>query len=528
MVPAARALINPGATVSECVEKAVALLNRRQPVKPHQAEAFGRDAVRLLKKLTPQRGDVIFFPTISEHDLAGLAERLDKTRQGLAASWNFLFRRNIYTGTRADYAAQDVGLEELRVVFERVQRSVLAGRSFFYTDTDELTEQYTRLGIVPFHTLPVPHTYAAPDRIEHAGPLRLTYLGDARTEKGFALLPELAAKLETDYLATGRAKFVLQCNYNIPGGEPYVAIARGELESMPGGYIEFHRRPLTSEEYRTLLLTADLNLLCYNAANYYARSSGILVESLAVGIPVITPSGCWLSRQFLGRQLEHIEMARTELEPLAARGLSDLSWRDDQSAAGRLGPGEVLRVHHDSRRHVLLEAPHRATHLVLRCEFGMGAQAVTVTVSELGWNDEPVAGGVKSFCMEAPTHAKRGALLIELLPGTPKLALSLRTAHPSQTAWLTSLDVEFLRAPEGRRFPKGAVGLIYHSPSEIPALVADLIDHYPHYRRTAAEFSNSWREYHNPDRLLRELKTVAGLHSGESAPLRSQTERVAV
>jgi hypothetical protein len=524
----ASSLARPGALVAEGQRKLEALLNRRQPARPHQAEAFGRDAGRLLRKLRPRRGDVIFFPTISEHDLGGLARRLDKTRQGLDATWHFLFRRNIYTGTRADYPTQDAGLEELRLIFELVQRSVLGKRSFFYTDTEELTEQYDRLGLVRFHTLPVPHTYAVSDRITHSEPLRLTYLGDARTEKGFALIPELAAKLEAEYLATGRAKLVLQCNYNIPGGEPNVAIARGELESMAGGYIEFFRRPLTSEEYRTLLLTADLNLLCYDAANYYARSSGILVESLAVGIPVIAPSGCWLSRQFLGRHIEHIQNVRAEMTSLGGRGLADISWRDDQNVVSKLKPGEVLRVHNDSGRRVSLDVPHGATHVVLSCEFGLGAQAVSATVCEVGWDDEPVVGGTSTASLEAPQGSRRGALLIDVRPGVPKIALSLRAGHPSQTAWLTAVEIEFLRAPEGQRLPKGAVGLIYHSTSEIPALVADLIDHYPHYQRTAAEFSTKWREYHNPDRLVRELEAIRGIHRGENEASCARTESVAV
>jgi hypothetical protein len=119
-------------------------------------------------------------------------------------------------------------------------------------------------------------------------------------------------------------------------------------------------------------------------------------------------------------------------------------------------------------------------------------------------------------------------LLIDVRPGVPKIALSLRAGHPSQTAWLTAVEIEFLRAPEGQRLPKGAVGLIYHSTSEIPALVADLIDHYPHYQRTAAEFSTKWREYHNPDRLVRELEAIRGIHHGENEASCARTESVAV
>ena len=65
-------------------------------------------------------------------------------------------------------------------------------------------------------------------------------------------------------------------------------------------------------------------------------------------------------------------------------------------------------------------------------------------------------------------------------------------------------------------FPTGAVGLIYGSSDEIPALVRELINHR-HYSRTAAEFSNSWREYHNSRRLLREMEAVAGAFRNDAA-----------
>jgi len=524
-IATARRLADPGFLLGR-IEAAASWFSQGGQPPAHQAAAFGRDARNMLKRLAPGPEDIIFFPTISEHDLRGLAEELDRTRERLEAGWHFLFRRNIYSGRRAAYAAQDAGLEELRLVFERVRRSVLAGRCYFYTDTEELTEQYDRLGIMRFRTLPVPHTYSAADRIAHSGPLRLTYLGDARTEKGFDQLPHLASRLEADYLATKRAKLVLQCNYNIPGGEPRVALARGELESMPGEYVEFYRRPLTSEEYRDLLLRADVNLLCYDAENYYARSSGVLVESLAVGIPVIVPGGCWLSRQFCARQLEYIDEVRPEMTSLWAKSLTELRWtgtaRQDNS------PRQLIRVHGDGGPSVALDVPHGATHLVVSGVIETGSREALVCVVDVGWDDQPVLGGSRRFRLEAPRGSDRCAILTEIRPNVPRVSLSLRTGQASENTWFRTVEIEFLRAPAGRSIPKGVIGLSYEMVTEIPALVADLVDHYAHYQRTATEFSKSWREYHNPDRLLRDMETMAGI-SRTGGPFRgAQTERVAV
>ena len=474
----------------------------------NQARAFGRDAGKLLDKVQPVEGDILFFPTISENDLTGLIEYLNKTRRGLEATWHFLFRRNIYSGAKHQYAAQDAGLHDLRLVFESVERSVLYGRCFFYTDTEELTEQYDRLGQFRFHTVPVPHTYEPSDLIPKGGPLRLTYLGDARTEKGFAILPELAECLEREYLATGKARLIAQCNYNIPGGEPKVAIARAQLEAMPAPYIGLHRQPLTSEEYRELLLASDITLLCYDPLNYYARSSGILVESLAMGIPVIVPGGCWLARQFLERYVEEVESLRNRTKVLGSTGLDSTCWRE----VGQLDvPSErLLRVQHGNKTFVLLPVPYGATHVLLRGEFSLGAQSVIAEVCEVGWKDELVREA-RVFRLEGCGEGRRAAICAPVLPDIAKLWVGLATVDESEKAWLTALNVDFLQAPAGQPIPIGAVGMIYHSVAEIPQLIKDLIDHYPHFRRTATEFSAQWRSYHNADRLVRDLQLTARL-----------------
>jgi hypothetical protein len=484
---------------------------RRPFVRAHQARAFGRDAGRMLRRLRPADGDILFFPTISEHDLSGLADYLGDKRQALGASWHFLFRRNIYEGRRAEYAAQDAQLENLRLIFERVERGALYGCSFFYTDTEELSEQWERLGIFRFHTLPIPHTYASTDTIPHRGPLRLTYLGDARAEKGFPLLPELVAALEWEYMRTGKARLVAQCNFNVPAGEPTSVVARGQLESLPSDYVQLHKAPLTSEGYKQLLLTSDINLLLYVPLSYYARSSGILVESLAVGIPVIVPSGCWLSRQFLEQYTEYIGSLSDFMQPLKTYDLNSIDWYGEQSETKKPPAGGVLQLQHDKKVSAFLDVPYGATHVLLRIQFSSGADSAfggdsAVVVLREMYFDEALSPDVRAFVMEASGSQKCAAICLAFPPGINELRMGLSSAYPNEKASLRSVGIEFLRAPDGRSIPRGAVGLIYRSVAEIPSLVRDLIDNYGHYRRTAIEFSRRWREYHNSDRLVRELE----------------------
>jgi hypothetical protein len=463
----------------------------------------------MLQRLRPAAGDILFFPTISERDLSGLADHLGDKRQAFGASWHFLFRRDIYQGRRSEYAAQDARLENLRLIFERVQRGALYGCSFFYTDTKELTEQYERLGILRFHTLPIPHTYTTADTIPHRGPLRLTYLGDARAEKGFPLLPQLVAALELEYMSTGKACLIAQCNYNVPAGEPGSVVARSQLESLPSDYVELFKTPLTSEDYKQLLLSADINLLLYEPLSYYARSSGILAESLAVGIPVIVPSGCWLSRQFLERYAEYVESLSHSMQPLKTYTLASIAWYGEQGQTAKPKSGGVLQVQHDKKVAAFVDVPCGATHVLLRSQFSLDADSAVLELREMNWT-EALSRDARAFVMEAGGSQKRAAMCLALSPDIGRLWIGLSSAHPNEKAWLSSFGIEFLQALPGESIPLGAVGLIYHSVADIPSLIGDLIDNYAHYRRTAMEFSHRWREYHNPDRLVRELEGNAG------------------
>ena len=127
-------------------------------------------------------------------------------------------------------SAQEVA--EIRSAFQTFQREIGERKVFFYTDSAELTRQYERLETFPFHTLSIPHTYSARDAPVGESPLRVTYLGDARREKGYHLLPKIAGDLKQEGLA-GKLRFVFQSNYNVPGGEPEAVVARGQLESFP-------------------------------------------------------------------------------------------------------------------------------------------------------------------------------------------------------------------------------------------------------------------------------------------------------
>ena len=53
--------------------------------------------------------------------------------------------------------------------------------------------------------------------------------------------------------------------------------------------------------------------------------------------------------------------------------------------------------------------------------------------------------------------------------------------------------------------PMGVVGLSYCDPNEIPALLAEMLTHYEHYRKSAEVFSYDWFARHDPNCTLGQI-----------------------
>ena len=350
-------------------------LGQPHPLPPQTVKAaFARDTKRLFEKVALGADDVVFIPTISHRDMLGLAEFFGAANQDADATWHLLFRWSLPQGSVQGDAAASSERTEIRAAFESFQREAGSRGIYFYTDSEELTEQYNQLGTFRFRTLPIPHTHTSRERIDGQGPRRITYLGDARREKGYHLLPAIVWELKTDYLETGKARFVVQSNPNPREGEAETASARAELGRFPSSLVTLYDEPLSTEGYQDLLRNSDITLLPYDRNDYSARSSGILAESLAAGIPVIVPAGTWLSRQ---------------------------------------------------------------------------------------------------------------------LPAS-------------------EYSIDTLNQGTGNMAPFGAVGLAYQEVAEIPALIREIVDHYNHYRKTATEFAAEWRQFHNADRLVKEIQIDCG------------------
>lgn len=248
----------------------------------------------ILIKIEADANDVLFLPYANIVEAQAIA-LLSNFMDSILPRTVFLFRREI----EEQAANTSLGLRAiitlLRSSIATIKSSATGSRVRILTDSDQLTSDYEEVFGNCVQTAPIPVDPKIFAFNRHGSSTRtLLYLGDARTEKGYQMLPALAAFL-SESLGSGILRLVIQSNFNIAAGEPGISEARAILSAQKG--IELLYEPLSEEEYAHQLSVSTLLLLPYQRSNYVARSSGILAEAIVAGIPAIVPSGTWLSQQ---------------------------------------------------------------------------------------------------------------------------------------------------------------------------------------------------------------------------------------
>jgi glycosyltransferase involved in cell wall biosynthesis len=306
------------------------------------ARGFAAELVRFIDAAGLTAGDTIYLPTILATELKSLDLLLERSSAARALRWRAMLR----------YAPQSKLVRStLASAAARLHRRPDADVRF-YSDTEQLCAAYGALCGTPFELLPVPVDLDVSARHPRPGPLTVGYFGDARDEKGFDLLPEIVrfARAAGD---AQKVRFVLQANLNTPEGDALSRRALEELAGMAGPDLELVHGPLTLADYRALFERTDIVLLPYRPDAYAARSSGVLMEAIAAGLPSLVTRGGWMEAT-LARAPAHPAGRVVEPEASALYAALQLLARDwARYAEGasslrhalrpRLDPAELVR-----------------------------------------------------------------------------------------------------------------------------------------------------------------------------------------
>jgi len=477
----------------------------RERARRRLARHFSRDCARLFEREALQAGDLVFVGTVSELDLLGLSAFLGKSGIGADCDWHLQFHFGIYVGREPDYAAQSHGATLMRTAMAQALRQSGPQRLHFYCTTEQLTSQYRRLGVAPFETLPYPVHELFRPREPGAGdapdaPLRIACLGHSRREKGYGQLPHVLRELWRDWFAPRRAQLVLQTHRGaqrralealvaaldaaaaasspratpVPARPPAPASARAPA---PAPVLDFAAFPLPLAAYARLLCGADVGLLLYDSTRYYARCSGVLLEMLCAGVPVLVPAGGWLAAQIEETNQQYLDGIAAQAR---ASGLD----------AGALPADGTVPT-----------APGAAS-LLLSCAWRREAAAgeylriECATQPAVGPAPPPAIVIVGPRAADAPVRC-----LFRLPPGTQRARITTRNAWQDGAPPAGALSAALLQhAP-----PLGALGLTIAAGSEVPRLLDELLRHIAHYRQSVRAHAAPCAQAHSG------LQVLAGL-----------------
>jgi glycosyltransferase involved in cell wall biosynthesis len=251
-------------------------------------------------------GDVVLIPNAGPRQMLGLALLLQR-RPILQTLQYVLILRYSMIGAAGPLALRKPALdkesaERHALAMGILQRADQGGSVRFATDSEGLANEYKGFAKRPIEVLPIPHTQESPPATPPEGiparvprRVRLVFLGDAREEKGFELLPGLIRAVRGD-AALAAVEFVVQA-YVSSHYHQRMAGAIEEIARQKPPQVQLVRSALTPGAYQALLHSADLVLLPYDAVTYRSRTSGPFVEALCANKPVIVPGDSWMSRQ---------------------------------------------------------------------------------------------------------------------------------------------------------------------------------------------------------------------------------------
>lgn len=465
--------------------------------RARHSAAFAADCAALLTAISPGAGDLLFVGTCSELDLLGLSQLLQRDAAARALDWHLQFHFGVFRGREPDYAAQEAAAAPMRAMFAAALQPLAAARIHCYCTTEQLTAQYDRLKVARFTTLPYPvHAlFSAPRLQARSGQsARIACLGHSRREKGYGQLASVLRELWPLWLSSGRAQLVLQTHHR----KQRRALSR--VVAPPA--LQFADFPLALEQYAQLLRSADIGLLLYDSATYYARCSGVLLELQAAGVPVLAPAGCWIAEQLN-------EPNQLYLQALSAQALMPGA---PLTPAVQCSPDATAR--HDA------EAVFTAQAGFMDCAIDA---ATTAVLLEFRWLQPEQPGSYLRLELEAyapapgAVHSRAiaaqrggGQLVRVLLPvpaGATQVRIRCRNAWASGALILADLHYLPWRGPPP---PRGAIGLTYAEADQVGELLDELLRDLPHYQAAAAKHAGISAAEHSADRIVAALVARLG------------------
>ncbi len=204
-----------------------------------------------------------------------------------------------------------LGEQVNRALSEISQNSNLAATTIhLHATTEPLARQLQEAGVT-VNAVPYPTRHRAPTRIENkTDRLNILLGGLPRREKGTKSISTFLSSIYEPHLLTHRYRVSLQLPLRkwkriVPQNLHDDCHLRGMNTNIltpesPTQPLNVITTVLGTSQYQDWLDTAELGLFLYEPQRYVARCSGVMLELMMRGIPVLVPDRCWLAEQLRG------------------------------------------------------------------------------------------------------------------------------------------------------------------------------------------------------------------------------------
>lgn len=183
-------------------------------------------------------------------------------------------------------------------------RGLIGDRIFLHGENARLAAHLAAIWQADVRALPLPASQAldkgSPETAPWSGAaLKIAYLGPARVEKGFHLLPDIVAKTlqllgrQTESGSDRQVQFAIQATPQIVGYAPQVLGAIERLRKYPSHVVRLIEQALDEDEYLGLIASCDVILMPYGQREYRYRSSGIVSEALSMDKIIVATEGTY-------------------------------------------------------------------------------------------------------------------------------------------------------------------------------------------------------------------------------------------
>ncbi|HVC98097.1 MAG TPA: glycosyltransferase [Pirellulales bacterium] len=311
----------------------------------HETLSYHRQAIRrdlriVSRAFSIDRRDVVLINTLRQWSLTGVVDWLEAMPAGHRPLVVLVLH---FTAFPDPEQGSDI-LEFFHDAFQRIEQSSVRNRILLMADTQELIDEYRQINDrLTYLLAPIPHTeFRVPARPAERR-VNLGYVGEAKENKGFHLLPYLVRRvMASEHADDLRFHIHAQC------WDSRFTFFRQSLPQLAHPRVTLYPDVLDDHEYDRLMAKLDIVVLPYTRRNYHVQTSGPFSEAMAQGKVVVVPRGTWMARQ-IAEYGGGVAFNPGDVVDLARQVLAVLSNRDRHTADRRRRAMRWCEFHNSER-----------------------------------------------------------------------------------------------------------------------------------------------------------------------------------